>query len=356
MVKVSVVGATGYAGAELVRLLSRHPRVRVVQVTSESRSGQRLDAVYPHFAALGGGPASDAASGEAALEETAAAAASGADAVFLALPHGVAMHLAPELLEAGARVIDLGADFRLRDAAVYREWYGHEHAAPHLLEEAVYGLPELGREEIPGARLVANPGCYPTATLLALAPALRSGIARAEGIVVDAKSGVSGAGRSPSLKVHFGEVNENLRPYNLAGAHRHTPEIEQEAARAAGVPVTLSFNPHLVPMTRGILSTCYLTLTEDRPAEELVDLYRDFYRDEPFVHVLEAGRLPETKYAWGSNHCFLGLAVDRRAGRLVVCAALDNLVKGAAGQAVQNLNLIFGLGETAGLDFAGIYP
>ncbi len=345
MVTVSVVGATGYAGVELVRLLSSHPRVRIAQVTSESQSGQPLNRSYPHL-----GPR-----GEAVLASTAEAAA-GADVAFLALPHGVAMALAPRLLAAGTRVIDLGADFRLRDPAAYREWYGQEHASPRLLTEAVYGLTELHRGELAGARLVANPGCYPTAALLAAVPALKLGLARPEGIVVDAKSGVSGAGRSPSLKVHFGEVNENVRPYGLAGAHRHTPEIEQELSRAAGTEVVVSFNPHLVPMTRGILSTCYLPLAGPVETAEAVAAYRDFYRDEPFVHVLDPGQWPETKYALGSNHCFLGLAVDRRAGRLVVCAALDNLGKGAAGQAVQNLNAMWGWPETEGLDFPGLYP
>lgn len=345
MVAVSVIGATGYAGAELVRLLSRHPRVRIARVTSESHRGQRLNEVYPHLAGAG----------ETVLADVADAGA-GADAVFVALPHGLAMALAPRLLAAGVRVIDLGADFRLRDAAAYRQWYEHEHAAPELLAEAAYGLPELRRREIPGARVVANPGCYPTASVLGLAPALQSGWVDPEGIVIDAKSGVSGAGRSPSLKVHFGEVNENLRPYSLGGAHRHTPEIEQELGRAAGRPVVVSFNPHLVPMTRGILCTSYLSLAEDRPADAFVALYREFYAGEPFVHVLEGGRPAEPKYALGSNHCFIGLAVDRRAGRLVVTSALDNLVKGAAGQAIQNLNLLFGMEETAGLDYPGLYP
>lgn len=345
VVAVSVIGATGYAGAELVRLLSRHPRVRIAQVTSESHRGQRLNEVYPHLAG----------SGEAVLAGM-ADAGGGADAVFLALPHGLAMTLAPCLLDAGARVIDLGADFRLRDAESYRRWYEHDHADPTLLAEAVYGLPELRRREIPGARLVANPGCYPTTAVLGLAPALQSGWVSLDGIVIDAKSGVSGAGRSPSLTVHFGEVNENLRPYNLAGVHRHTPEIEQELGSVAGRQVVVSFNPHLVPMTRGILCTSYLSLQADRPVEEFAALYREFYAGEPFVHVLEAGCPAEPKYALGSNHCFIGLAVDRRAGRLIVTSALDNLVKGAAGQAVQNLNLLFGMEETAGLDFPGLYP
>ncbi len=347
LIKASVIGATGYAGVELVRLLARHPHVTLVEATSESYAGRRLNQVYPHLAGWG-----EVTLGETDPERVAA----GSDVVFLALPHGLAMNMAPRCLAAGARVIDLGADFRLRDAAAYGRWYGCEHAAPALLDEAVYGLPELWREEIRGARLVANPGCYPTASVLGLAPLLASGWADPAGIVIDAKSGVSGAGRSPSLKVHFAEVNENLRPYNIAGAHRHTPEIEQALGRLAGVPVVVSFNPHLVPMNRGILATIYVTLRRRRSLEELVALYRDRYGGEPFVLVMEAGCLPETKHAQGSNLCLIGLALDERAGRLVVASVIDNLVKGAAGQAVQNMNLMFGLPETDGLDAPGLYP
>ncbi len=346
MVKVSVVGATGYVGVELVRLLSRHPDVRIVSVTSESHRGQPLGDVYPHLGRTD----------DLVLGESADGLAVGADVVFLALPHGLAMSLAPQALAAGARVIDLGADFRLRDPAAYSHWYEVAHSCPELLAEAVYGLPELRRAEIAEARLLANPGCYPTAAILGLAPLLAAGWARQDGIVIDAKSGVSGAGRSPSLRVHFAEVNENLRPYGAGGKHRHLPEIEQELSRLAGAGVTVSFTPHLVPMTRGILCTMYVALQEERSAAEVWDLYAEFYRGEEFVRVLPPGRLPETKFALGSNLCFIGLALDEGARRLVVFSAIDNLVKGAAGQAIQNMNIMCGLPETAGLAAPAIYP
>lgn len=346
MVKVSVVGATGYVGVELVRLLSRHPDVRIVAVTSESHRGRRLNEVFPHLGRAG----------DLVLGDTEEGLDCGADVVFLALPHGLAMSLAPRALQAGARVIDMGADFRLRDPEAYSRWYEAPHASPDLLAQAVYGLPELYRAEIAGARLVANPGCYPTASILGLGPLLRAGWAQPEGIVIDAKSGVSGAGRSPSLRVHFGEVNENLRPYGAGGRHRHRPEIEQELGRLAGAEVTVCFTPHLVPMTRGILCTSYVALREERHAAAIHDLYARFYEGEGFVRVLPPGCLPETKHALGSNLCFIGLAADERARRLVVFSAIDNLVKGAAGQAVQNMNIMCGLPEAAGLDAPGIYP
>lgn len=348
MLKVGVIGATGYAGVELVRILSRHPGVQLVALASESYKGQPLDQVYPHL-----GPWGE----QELVAPDAADLASRCDVVFLALPHGLAMEMAPRCLEAGARVIDLGADFRLSDASVFRAWYGLDHASPDLLAEAVYGLPEIRREAIARARLLANPGCYPTAASLGLLPLVEAGwLDIAAGIIIDAKSGVSGAGRSPSLKVHFAEVNENLRPYSLAGAHRHTPEIEQALSEAAAAKITVSFNPHLIPMTRGILATTYVRLEGARGLAEVHALYRDRYAAEPFVRVLEPGRLPETKYVYGSNYCFIGLALDERAGRLVIVSAIDNLVKGAAGQAVQNLNIMAGWGESAGLSFPAIYP
>ncbi len=339
----AVVGATGYAGAELVRLLHQHPRVELLAVTARE-PGRPLTDSYPHLL-----PA-----GDLLLEE--AEAAGRADVVFLALPHGLAGKLAPSFLERGCRVVDLGADFRLSEPAVYARWYGTEHPAPEALRGAVYGLPELFRAEIRGAGLVANPGCYPTAAALALAPFLAAGTVAPRGVVVDAKSGVSGAGRSVSLGVHFGEVNENLRPYSLAGRHRHTPEIEQTLGRVAGTEVRVSFNPHLVPMTRGILCTAYAPLEGSLGGGDAQAIQRDFYRGEPWVHVLQEGRWPETKMCLGSNNCFVAASVDERAGLLVAVAALDNLVKGAAGQAVQNMNLMLGWEETLGLPRLALYP
>ncbi|MBX6377015.1 MAG: N-acetyl-gamma-glutamyl-phosphate reductase [Clostridia bacterium] len=347
MIRAGVLGATGYTGVELVRLLATHPDVRVEVLASESHAGRPMGEVYPSVGPLA----------EKVLEPLeAAAAAARCDVVFLALPHGLGARLAPVCLQAGARVVDLGADFRLRDPDQYRNWYGGEPPDPEWLSQAVYGLPELFGEAVAGARLVANPGCYPTAVLLGLAPLLSGGWLAPDPVVIDAKSGVSGAGRGLSLKVHFGEINENLRPYDVAGRHRHTPEIEQACAWLAGRPVRVSFNPHLVPMTRGIVETIYCRLARPASAAELYERYASFYDGAPFVRVLPPGVAPQAKFALGSNTCFVGVEVDERAGLAVVVAALDNLVKGAAGQAVQNMNRMFGLDETKGLPLAGMYP
>ncbi|MFZ5827937.1 MAG: N-acetyl-gamma-glutamyl-phosphate reductase [Bacillota bacterium] len=346
--KVGVAGATGYSGIELLRLLGEHPEAEVVLAGTESYIGQEMGAVYPHLA------------GRVQLlgrEATAEALADECDVVFTALPHGVPMKLAPAVLAAGKRLIDLGADFRLRDAVAFEAWYKHAHAAPELMAQAVYGLPELYREQIRSARLVGNPGCYPTSCALAAAPLLKAGAVETKGIIFDSKSGVSGAGRGVNLGVHFSEVNENFKAYNIAGAHRHTPEIEQTLSDLAGAPVVVSFTPHLVPMTRGILTTAYFSLKQDLSTEQVVDLFREFYAREPFVRVRPAGDLPATKQVSGSNYCDIGVQVDRRTGRVLVVAVIDNLVKGAAGQAVQNMNLLFGLPETTGLlSAAPLYP
>ena len=346
--KVGVAGATGYSGIELLRLLGEHPEAEVVLAGTESYIGQEIAAVYPHLAGrvqlLGREASAEALAGEC-------------DVVFTALPHGVPMKLAPAVLAAGKRLIDLGADFRLRASAAFEAWYKHAHAAPELMAQAVYGLPELYREQIRSARLVGNPGCYPTSCALAAAPLLKAGAVETKGIIFDSKSGVSGAGRGVNLGVHFSEVNENFKAYNIAGAHRHTPEIEQTLSDLAGAPVVVSFTPHLVPMTRGILTTAYFTLKQDLSTEQALDLFREFYATEPFVRVRPAGDLPATKQVSGSNYCDIGLQVDRRTGRVLVVAVIDNLVKGAAGQAVQNMNLLFGLPETTGLlGAAPLYP
>lgn len=347
-IKVGIAGATGYGGIELLRLLGNHPAADVVLAGTESYVGQELAAVYPHLAGrvtLVGREAGP----EALAEEC--------DVVFTALPHGVPMKLAPAVLAAGKKLIDLGADFRLKDISAFETWYKHSHSAPELMTEAVYGLPELYREQISPARLVGNPGCYPTSCALAAAPLLKSGVVESRGIIFDAKSGVSGAGRGVNLGVHYSEVNENFKAYNIAGGHRHTPEIEQTLSDLAGAPVVVSFTPHLVPMTRGILTTAYFTLKEDLSTEQVLHLFREFYAGEPFVRVRPAGDLPSTKQVSGSNHCDIGLQVDRRTGRVLVVAVIDNLIKGAAGQAVQNMNLLFGLPETTGLlNAAPVYP
>lgn len=346
-VKAGIIGATGYAGEELYRILCRHPGVEITAVTSETYQNRVLGEVYPHL-----GSHAPLTCGELNAEEL----AGNADVVFAALPHGLALGIAPAVLAQGKKFIDFGADFRLREPGVYELWYKHTHSAPELLAEAVYGLPEVYREQIREARLIANPGCYPTASILGALPLLADGLVDPESIIIDAKSGVSGAGRGVSLGVHFSEVNENLKAYSIGGAHRHTPEIEQELSAAAGEPVRVSFTPHLVPMTRGILSTVYGELNVRASAEEIVALYRDYYRDEPFVRICPLGTLPETKQVWGSNYCRIGLSVDPRVNRVLVVSAIDNLGKGAAGQAVHNFNLMCGFPETAALDFPAVYP
>lgn len=344
-ITVAVAGATGYTGIELVRLLQQHPFVSLKILASQSYAGQPLARVYPHLLPYVGQTCA-AQEIERLLE---------AEVIFLALPHGHAGRVVEAALAAGRRVIDLGADFRLSNPATYRHWYGLEPPPEALLRQAVYGLPELYRERIRGAAVVANPGCYPTATLLALAPALRKGLIEPEGLIIDAKSGVTGAGRGLNLSTLYGEVNEGLHPYNVA-RHRHTPEIEQELTRLCGREVRVTFTPHLVPMSRGILSTVYARLAPGVAADAVRQAYEEAYRDEPFVHLLPPGSWPHTKWVYGSNHCLLSLEVDERTGRLVIASAIDNLVKGASGQAVQNLNLMFGWEETTGLTAAPLYP
>lgn len=342
---VAVVGATGYAGVETVRLLAGHPRVDLTYLASHSQAGQPLGASYRHLGALG----------DVLLQPVdAAAIAAAARVVFLALPARAALELAPRLLERGCRVLDLGPDFRLRDAEAYARHYGGAHAAPDVLARAVYGLAELHTEQIETADLVGVPGCYPTAALLALWPALAEGWCAADDLIVDAKSGVSGAGRGMSLTTHFCEADESVLPYNLGGAHRHTAELDQELSLAAGREVAVSFNPHLIPQTRGLLATCYARLVRPVETAEVLAAYRDFYRGRPFVRVLDDP--PATKLVTGSNVCAIGLRVDARSGRLIACGAIDNLMKGAAGQGVQDLNLMQGWEETLGLSTVGLYP
>ncbi len=340
-----VVGATGYVGGELLRILSQHPEVKKVRALAKDFQGMRLDHVFPHLR----GQVHGTVEGMEALPEVAATA----DVVFTALPHGLSAPVVREVLAQGKRVIDLAADFRFPDAGLYEAWYGAPHQAPEFLKEAVYGLPELFRSAVSAARLVANPGCYPTAALLALAPLLKHGLVVERGIVVDAKSGVSGAGRAPGLGNLFAECNESIRPYSV-GTHRHTPEIAHYASVLAGGRVELLFVPHLVPLTRGILSTVYAELSRPLDTATLRRVFCEFYEGERFVVVAEEGEWPQTKWVPGTNTCFLGVAACGR--RAVVAAAIDNLVKGAAGQAVQNMNLMFGFEEGLGLPAVGVYP
>jgi N-acetyl-gamma-glutamyl-phosphate reductase len=330
----------------LLRLLVRHPGVEVTALTAETSANRPIADIFPSlrgFVDLVCQPLDPAR------------LATQADLVFLALPHKASMTVAADLLERGVRVLDLSADHRLKDAAAYPAWYGMTHSAPHLLKEAVYGLPELHREAIAGARLVAVPGCYPTSAILGLAPLLAQGLIDPDTIVIDSISGVSGAGRKPELPTHFSEANESLKAYGVA-RHRHTPEIEQELSRLAGREVTVSFTPHLAPLTRGILTTTTATLFSRRSTAELLEVARAFYRGRPFVRVLPEGSLPETKQVLHSNLCDVGLVADPRTGRVVVLSAIDNLVKGASGQAVQCLNLMAGLDEREALWFPGLYP
>lgn len=345
MLKVGIYGASGYTGQELLRLLIRHPQVEVTALTSRQFKGMPVSQVYPVFAGL-----TDLRFIDASPEDVADVA----DFVFLAMPHGSAMDVVPAFLEAGIKVVDLSADFRLQDQALYEQWYGR-HETPELLKEAVYGLPELYREAVKGARLVANPGCYPTSAILGLAPLVKEGWLDDSTIIVDAKSGVSGAGREAKIGSLFCEVNEGFKAYNVF-KHRHTPEMEQEISRLAGKSVCLSFTPHLLPLDRGILSSIYGTLGEDRTVADLLDLYRDFYDGEVFVRICPEGAYPNVSSVRGSNYCDICVTVDRRLRRAVVFSAIDNLVKGAAGQAVQNMNLMCGFTEETGLAGVPLFP
>lgn len=344
MIKAAVLGATGYAGIELVRLLTNHPEVSVELLGSQSFAGQKISDVYQNLRHIL----------EKECEEADIEKASKCDVAFTALPHGASKAVIPALLDAGLKVIDLSGDYRYDDVKVYEKWYGQEHTSPELLKESVYGLCELHRDEIKSARLIGNPGCYTTCSILGATPLLAKGVASDKNIIVDALSGVSGAGRSLSLQTHFCECTENSKAYKVA-THRHTSEIEQELSNVSGKEIILSFTPHLVPQKRGILATIYMNLTEKVTQEELVKIYEDYYKDEFFVRVMPNGKLPETKHVVGSNFVDIGVVLDERLNRAVVVSAIDNVVKGAAGQAVQNMNLMFGLDEKTGLDVAGYY-
>jgi N-acetyl-gamma-glutamyl-phosphate reductase len=345
-IKVAVVGASGYTGVELLRLLVNHPAAEITVLTSESYADRLIEEVFPSLFGM--------------LTLTcekfdAREVAKRADVIFLALPHKAAMAAAVALLPLGKKVIDLSADFRLHDPAVYAQWYGIDHAAPELLSEAIYALPEFSRRQLTTARLAAAPGCYPTATLLGLIPLFKREVIDPDSVVIDAISGASGAGRKPDLPLHFSELHDNCKAYNIA-RHRHTPEIEQELSRCIGREVRVTFTPHLVGTVRGILATITATLVTSNHTEELRALYQDWYRNEPFIRILPEGRLPETKQVRGSNFCDIGLAVDSRTRRVIVVVAIDNLVKGASGQAIQAMNVMMGLDERAGLQLPPLFP
>ncbi|PQV62721.1 N-acetyl-gamma-glutamyl-phosphate reductase [Abditibacterium utsteinense] len=353
-IKVGLIGASGYTGSELARLLSAHPNAELVAATaSGERVGQKLSTLFPSLRGV-----CDLDLEALDLDSLAAKC----EIVILALGHGKALEIAPALLQKGVRVIDLGADFRLRDAEIYKKWYHLTHTAPEALAEAVYGLPELFREEIKSAKLVANPGCYPTSAILALAPLITAEVIETHSIIVDSASGVSGAGRAAfGVGTHYPEIFGDFKAYGVA-SHRHTPEIEQGLEDAAPNSndskkrVLVTFTAHLLPVARGILSTCYATPLKTTSREEVHHIVAEKYRNEPFVRVLPLGEFPQLKHVVGSNFCDIGIEVDARTGRIILISAEDNLLKGASGQAIQNLNLMCGFEETAGLQGAAIFP
>lgn len=339
MINVGVIGATGYVGIEIIRILQNHPEVNISSVVSHSFEGLKISDVYPSLRNV-----FDMECQELDIDKV----ANCSDIIITALPHGVSSQVIPELIKRGKRVIDHSGDFRYRSVEVYEKWYGTKHQMPELLDISVYGLPELYRGKIKDAAIAGNPGCYPTCSILGLAPLLSNHLADTRNIIIDAASGVTGAGRKSDLPYQFCECTGNFKAYNVS-THRHTSEIEQELSLLSGVDVAVSFTPHLAPMKRGMLSTIYANLVNEIKTSELLEIYREFYKNEFFIRVLDEGKLPETKYVSGSNFMDIGLVVDERLNRVVVLSAIDNLGKGAAGQAVQVLNIMCGFPENMGL-------
>lgn len=339
MIKGAVIGATGYAGQQLVWFLNNHKYVEIKFLASHTYADEEFSKIYNNYTGIINNKCINMKEVEERLEEI--------DVLFIALPHGKSFDIVKKALEKGVKVIDLGADFRLEDVECYEEWYKLEHKCPELLEEAIYGLVEIYRNEIKNKKLIANPGCYTTASILALYPLLKSKLIDTDSIIIDAKSGVSGAGRGLNTASLYAECNESIKAYGVAG-HRHTPEIEQELSKAAGEKLLLNFTPHLVPMNRGILATCYGKLKNNISQEEVYKIYEEFYKNDYFIRIVDT--LPETRNVRGSNFCDIGIRVDKRTNRIIVVSAIDNLIKGAAGQAVQNMNLIFGLEEGEGIN------
>ena len=346
MLRAAIVGASGYTGGELARLLSAHPSVTITAVTSRQYDGQSLSRIFPHLR-----DSIDITCRNHDAEEIIDLA----DLIFCAVPHKTAMDVVPSFLKAGRKVVDLSADFRLKDVAVYEQWY-QPHSAADFVEEAIYGLPEIYREEIRTARLVANPGCYPTSITLGLAPLMKSGLIDPATIIIDSKSGTSGAGRGAQVGTLFCEVADGFRPYQVGGVHRHIPEIEQNLSSLAGSPITVTFTPHLLPISRGILTTIYTNLKEQTGLAAISELYEQMYGGERFIRLLEPGSLPSTHHVRGSNYCDISLNLDERTGRLIIVSAIDNIVKGASGQAIQNMNLMCGFDEDTGLLQPPLFP
>lgn len=346
MIKVGIIGATGYAGGELVRILMGHKEAEIVWYGSKSYIDQKYADVYRNMFQI-----VDAK----CMDDNIEALADQVDVIFTATPQGFLASVINENILGKTKIVDLSADFRIKDVKVYEKWYGIEHKSPQFIEEAVYGLCEVNRDKVKGARLIANPGCYTTCSILTAYPLAKEGIIDMRTLIVDAKSGTSGAGRGAKVPNLFCEVNENMKAYGVA-SHRHTPEIEEQLGYASGENVTISFTPHLVPMNRGILATEYATLKKDVTGEEVKAIYDKYYADEKFVRVLGKGVCPETKWVEGSNYVDIGFKLDPRTNRIVMMGAIDNLVKGAAGQAVQNMNLLFGLPESEGLELVPMFP
>jgi N-acetyl-gamma-glutamyl-phosphate reductase len=343
-IRAAVLGASGYTGADMIRLAARHPGIALTALIAKGHAGQSLAQVFPHLASLDLPPL--VTSDQVDWDEV--------DVVFCGLPHSTA-HSELGRLPKRIKIVDMSADFRLRDPKLYAEWYANEHSAPELIKEAVYGLTEHYRDKIRTARLVACPGCYPTAVLLALLPLAKAKLIAASDIIIDAKSGVSGAGRALKQNILFSEAGEGLSPYGI-GNHRHVPEIEQELGVASGAPVTVNFTPHLAPMSRGELCTCYVRLAGEASAADLREALACAYADRPFVRIVEEGVIPATQHVRGSNFCHIGVFADRIEGRAIVVSAIDNLVKGSAGQALQNFNLMYGFEETSGLKQLPLFP
>ena len=346
MVKVGIIGATGYAGGELVRLLMNHKEVEIKWFGSRSYVDKKYAEVYQNFFQI---------VDDKCMDDNMEALANEVDVIFTATPQGLCASLVNEDILNKVKIVDLSADFRIKDVATYEKWYGMEHKSPQFIEEAVYGLCEINREDVKNARLIANPGCYPTCSTLSIYPLAKEGLIDMNTVIIDAKSGTSGAGRGAKVDNLYCEVNENIKAYGVAG-HRHTPEIEEQLSYASGEEVLLNFTPHLVPMNRGILITAYATLKKDVSYEEVKAVYDKYYANEKFVRVLEKDVCPQTKWVEGSNYVDVNFKIDPRTKRIIMMGALDNLVKGAAGQAVQNMNLMFGLKESEGLELIPMFP
>ncbi|MCM8710283.1 N-acetyl-gamma-glutamyl-phosphate reductase [Clostridium sp. SYSU_GA19001] len=345
MIKAGIVGATGYAGEQLVWILHNHAEVSIEFYGSHNYANTKFNEIYNNYLGFIEDKCIDMEEAMNRLHKI--------DVLFIALPHGKAFDITEKALSLGVKVIDLGADFRIDSKETYEAWYNVKHESASLLEQAVYGLCEINREKIKECSLLANPGCYPTATILGLAPLLKNKLIKLNTIIIDAKSGVSGAGRAANIPTLFTECNESIKAYGVA-SHRHTPEIEQELSKLAEEELIVSFTPHLVPMNRGILSTCYAQLKKETTTEEVLALYKEFYKEDYFVKITDG--LPETRWVRGSNLCHIGVRVDKRTNRIIVVSAIDNLIKGAAGQAVQNMNIMFGFEETKGLEFIAMAP